>query len=257
VSASFPLLVHVVRFQDNLSKVQQLLTFDQVILNFVLTKLQPIADHQRTLKYVPPDLNLKTVYDVIRTVQKNDSLRAQYREIYNQGLVLAVSHFTSATRELFKAVVVRLLTHGHAPKKLQQLKLDLPVGQLVQKSGDIPDYVASQLVAHSDMSFQDMQSINRGYRDFCGYDPPRDNHVNNIVIGQAFRHAIVHNAAVVDEQLVNQVSAVKPRDLRDTVEIGSQILMTPQEVDLIGKSMLQFLRVIAMKFPAQPVENRT
>ena len=50
-----------------------------------------------------------------------------------------------------------------------------------------------------------MQSVSRSFKKWLGYAPARDERTNDIIVGQAARHAIVHANAVTDERFVSQV----------------------------------------------------
>lgn len=51
----------------------------------------------------------------------------------------------------------------------------------------------------------------------------------------------VHTAGKVDEKLIKQIERAKARDIKLTLNIGEDIRFTPDEVEIIGKSMVNYL----------------
>jgi hypothetical protein len=240
-----PLDKVIVRFQSNLHSVDALMSFDDVILGFVLDKLKQIYHYQKAERYVPKEADIRAIYRQLELIREHKSLQIQYRAIFNQALVLIVSHFSAAARDLFRAAVRDAVANGYMQRKLQHEKLDLTVAQAVRSHQQLPSLVANTLLVRDGMSFQDMQSTQKAFRDFCGFAPERDANLNNIIVGQAFRHAIAHAGAVVDEKLASQLGDVTPRTVRPVLGIGDEILFKPEEVQEVGASMLAYLQSVA------------
>ncbi|HZC81380.1 MAG TPA: hypothetical protein VE222_06610, partial [Nitrospiraceae bacterium] len=78
-------------------------------------------------------------------------------------------------------------------------------------------------VRKTDISFQDMQSIARAFRDYVGFEPTRNENVNDIVLGHACRHVIVHAGAVFDRKALGQVRSAVPRTLKKNINVGDAV----------------------------------
>lgn len=124
-------------------------------------------------------------------------------------------------------------------------ELRITVEDLIEVTSDVPRYVGIALSERKDMSFQDMQSIARGFGRYFGYVPARDERVNNIIVAQACRHAMVHAGGIVDDRLVRQVQSANPRTVKPTLTVGSQIRFSPEEIDEIGRSMQWYIQDLA------------
>jgi len=101
---------------------------------------------------------------------------------------------------------------------------------------------AALLVAQRDISFQDMQSIKRAFEDHLGLLIHKTEDVNDLILGQAARHVIVHSGSVVDAKLVRQVSGAAPRQLKPVVVEGEPLSFSPDEVKALGRSMTRYIK---------------
>ena len=97
------------------------------------------------------------------------------------------------------------------------------------------------LVRKKDISFQDMQSATRAFREYLGCEIARGEDMNDVIVAQAFRHAIVHTAGVVDDRLCSQVANAKPRRLKSVLAVGAPIQFSPTEVHRVGASMTRLV----------------
>jgi hypothetical protein len=90
------------------------------------------------------------------------------------------------------------------------------------------------------------KSIGRAFDQYLGFKPQRNNHVNNIILAQACRHAIVHNGSKADVKLLKQIADAKPRDLKQTLSSDQKIQFEPSEIKLIGESMKHYMRALGV-----------
>ena len=107
--------------------------------------------------------------------------------------------------------------------------------ELVDRAGEL-------LASHRDISFQDMQSIGRAFRDYFNYEPPKDECVNDIIMSQARRRVIVHSGGVVDRKMIAQVRSANPRNLKPAVREGELVQFSEGEIELVAGRMSQYLK---------------
>lgn len=74
---------------------------------------------------------------------------------------------------------------------------------------------------------------------------------NDIILGQAARHMIVHNMATVDAKMLKQISTAAPRDLKPDLTLGQKITFTREEIDLLGDRMEEYVGTLAQKLELQ------
>lgn len=187
----------------------------------------------------------------IEAVRRNESMKHHYGTIFNQCVVLLVSYFASAVQDLFRGTVAYALACGiDVPVSREEVKL---AWRDLAAADDTPHVFADLLVLQKDISFQDMQSIARAFMNYFGITVERDPHVNDIVLGQAARHVIVHAAGVVDPKMVKQLSSAQPRSLKASVTAGEHLAFTPEEVRQLAAAMSRYIDTLIKqlrdKFP--------
>jgi hypothetical protein len=180
----------------------------------------------------------------LKGIHDHDSLSPHYREMLNQCNVLLVSHFSSAVAEIFRTSVTEAVRAGR--QALLKEDIRVPLRDLHEIGTDLADRIGELFVAHRDISFQDMQSIGRAFREYFGYEPPRDEIVNDILVSQACRHAIVHTAGTIDRKMFGQIRGAKPRTLMLTIRENHKIQFTEPEVRLVSDRMKAFLEALVM-----------
>lgn len=141
-----------------------------------------------------------------------------------------------ACATIFQQGVAAALASG-ARLPIVNEKLRISWRGVSQLEGSAEARFAELLIAHHDISFQDVGSVVRAFHDHLKIDIKRTSETSDIIIGQAARHAIVHAGGVVDEKMVNQVSGAKPRGLKDTIKQGDVIRFSPSEVRALSASM--------------------
>jgi hypothetical protein len=237
-------------FAENLASVERLAGFDRIVLDFSISSLTSLQERLGSLTSNPRHL-VTGALSQLRRIRENDSMRPQYEEIFNQCVVLQVSYFASAAADIVRSCVPYLLSRGE-PKALLDEELKLTVGEL---HGFNVDRVGDLIISKRDISFQDMQSINRAFRDFLGVDPQMGEDVNNIICGQACRHVIVHSGAITDERLLAQVRNATPRSLKPEFKLGDRIIFSPEELGILAKSMQNYLTKVASSLPQATPDN--
>lgn len=227
-------------FLDSLSSVHDLLNFDRIVLDFAIRQIRDLVERlTRHHQLDNPRLTAINTLQILEKIRDHDSLRIQYKRVFNQCLVLLVSHFSSTIRDVFQCSIDEAIGIERFDKiNRAQISLSL---QDLKSDTDKERSIGEILAVQKDISFQDMQSIARAFQEYFLINIPKDNHVNNIIVAQAFRHGIVHSGAKIDKRLVKQVEHATPRDVKDRVALGEEILFTPDEVSSIGSSMEKYL----------------
>ena len=238
----------VTSFEANVESVHRLAEFDHLVQDFVLGQLEQLNKRLREDHAIAnPRLAVQQAYTQIKNIRKNDSLRPQYEYIFNQCVVLLVSYFGSALGDIFRAAVSDALTGPGGVKKLLDEKLTVSVRELAELGTDVGAKLGDLLILKNDISFQDMQSTFRTFRDYLGIEIKRDIQMNNIILGQAARHVIVHANAVANTQFMNQVRTAVPRSLKPKLVTDERLLFTPEELRSLGDSMIGFIRILSVR----------
>jgi hypothetical protein len=222
-------------FDQNVQSTYELMNFDQVVMDYaiaVVKKLRETAD----LPYTK-DKVIENAVASLENVRRNDSLRIQYGHIANQCVVLLVSYFDSAARDLFQHFLGEVIREGRTDR-LSKEEIKMTINELASfSSSDLPNL----LVIKKDISFQDMQSISRAFKYYLGFEPQKTDDVNTIIAGHGCRHVIVHAGGVCDHRLIAQVSKAHPRALKVSMELGQRVTFSPDEVERLGTSMHAYL----------------
>jgi hypothetical protein len=222
--------------------VEGLLEFGNLIIAAAVEGLRKVEDELEAK-------HLNSLVDLVRNRArmlkniKSESLRPQYEAMFNQCVVLLVSHFGSAVHSLFRtAVQVALRTNSQLPVVNHELRVSW---QSVIDSDEPKEVLfAELLISQQDLSFQDMQSIGRAFKNHLKVEIPMDRSLNNIIAGQASRHVIVHNAGRVDARMVRQLRDAQPRDLAPSLKPGAPVAFAPPEIRVLAESMTSYLNAL-------------
>jgi len=240
-------------FHINLRSVQELIDFDRTVLD---AAVQIIDGLRVSVDQNHPALadRIGNAVQMLRNVRTNDSMRSHYETIYNQCVVLLVSHFGSALHSIFRlSAPTRLASSAEKDALKDELKFSL--AELNELDFQMRERIGDLLVSKRDISFQDMQSTRRAFKGYLGVEIGSGAHVNNIILAQAARNAIVHSGAVIDVKFVKQVSGAKPRDLKLQVAEGERLAFVPAEVEQVASNMREFVANITRQLDAPPAKN--
>jgi hypothetical protein len=236
--------------RQNIDDVQKLMQFDHVILNFAITTLTDLRDALSKQGIHNPAMTAVNTLQMLKNVRENDSLRSRYEVIFNQCVVLIVSVFASAVADLFREGI-NVLVKGRKAGGLREEELHLKIGDIQDMEFDLTGRLGHLLAEKKDISFQDMKSIHRAFRDYFDVELQRDRIVNNIFFSQASRHIIVHDAARINDRFTKQIAGVRPRDIKGELEGQEMIQFDPNEVRIIADSMLSYFSDLRKKVEAK------
>jgi hypothetical protein len=227
-------------FLENIEAVNRLANFDRVVLDYSIKAIEKLQNNL-LIKFKNESLLATGTLRQLTLIRKHDSMRNQYKEIFNQCVVLLVSYFGSAVSEIFKTYVTSNISELKNKKAFTE-EFKFSPKEMSEYNFNLLAHIGEIIVLKKNISFQDMQSINRSFRDFLGISIERDSTVNDIIVGQACRHVIVHSGSVVDSKMLNQISNTKPRNLKPKIVIDSKIQFEPEEVALLSSSMIKYIK---------------
>ena len=220
-------------FRANVELVYELANFDRLVLGFALSTLDTLQERLKE-RFENERLLVTNALAVLRQIEGNDSLRPKYQHIFNQCVVLLVSYFSAAVSDIFRESFCRGFD-GNLHEKLAEEDLKLSVAELRDLDGAPSDKVADLFILKKDISFQDMQSISRTFARYFDVVVSKDETINDIIVGQASRHVIVHAGSVVDHKMILQVARASPRTLKHDLEEGTPLQFSVEEIRALGE----------------------
>jgi hypothetical protein len=231
-------------FRSNAEDVERLVNFDREVLQVVVLSLEDLHMQLKPI-HGTPQMNGGRVLEVVRGIRDNQSLRSKYSAIFNQAVVLLVSHFSSALGDIFRVAVSTSLEREGNDLLLDE-DIKMTFREMKDRGWNLKTSAADLLIAKKDFTFQDMQSTVRAFDTYVGIKLERDKVTNNIILGQASRHVIVHSGGVATDRMIKQISKANPRTLKPAVSIGEDVVFSATEVIELRDEMLTYLgRVVA------------
>jgi hypothetical protein len=226
------------QFERNLDSVKSVLGMDEELVTFTLTLLKGRQEKLKRLEN--PELDLTNAIRMVESIRKGGTLSKRFDVVRNQSVVLLVSYFGSALSDLFR-LALKNRAATSTSKKLLDFELKLSIADLQQHDFNLVDAFTDYFVEKSAISFQDMGSTVRSFRDFLEVEIPKGAMMNNIIAAQGFRHVLVHAGARVDRKLVNQLASATPRALKPEIAFGDHIQFQDDEIALLIDEMTRFI----------------
>lgn len=229
-------------FEQNVTSVEKLINFDRLVLGMAVDSVQKLHDRLSG----PPHnfdnemLNGKRTLDSLKYIRGNNSLKLYYSTINNQAVVLLVSYFGSAVADLFRQAPVSAV-NTHEADSVMNTEIKLKIKELLEFQSNDKHSIGNILISKSAISFQDMKSIQREFKSYFDIHIKKEDHVNDIILSQACRHSIVHEACIVNDRVLNQVRNATPRDIKTELKLGQEIEFTEQEIGVISSSMKRYV----------------
>lgn len=226
------------------------MSFDRDVLDFAINSVNELQTRLTSLGVDNPRLAATSTLQALRQVRANDSLRSRYESIFNQALVLLVSYFSSVMDDLFRRGTEYAISRSEDSELLRQ-EVKVSVRELKELGGDFSRAIPELLIHTKDISFQDMQSIARAFRAYLDAGVERGEVTNDIIVGQACRHCIVHAGAIADGKLIKQVESASPRRVKTEIHLGDRVQFTPEEVEAVGEAMLSYINTLSKQISAK------
>lgn len=234
-------------FKGNVQSVHKLMNFDRDVQDILIEHIADLSHRLKTQQRITNELlNGERQLKMLRQIRENDSLRPRYEVIFNQAVVLAVSYFGSAIHDLLRLCIADAIKHKQH-KRLLNEEFKVSIADLISNSASLEEAIGDLFITRKDISFQDMQSIGRAFSDYLEITVEKDVTVNDIICGQACRHAIVHDGARVNTRVMRQISAANPRKLKQRLNEGDALKFSPEEVDLLCESMNKYIENLCKK----------
>jgi hypothetical protein len=234
----------IYNFTENSSSVFKLMEFDSMVLNYCINNIEDLnyrIKNNKEIKITSPLLTADSTLKALKNINDNASMKIQYNAIYNQCLVLLVSYFSSSVKELFKKSV-QFLIDNDIPF-LGNLKSDIKLNfeELENSKFNLKKCIVDLVIEKKNISFQDMKSIARSFKEYFDITIEQNNDVDNIILGLASRHTIVHNLSQSDQKFMNQVSFAKRRNIKTGIKLYDSIVFNQDEIKIVNSSMIKYL----------------
>lgn len=239
----------VTSFSENARDVERLIDFDRDVVELMIVSLDALK------RDVPAPIHsfkgrIDRVIEIVRGIRDHDSLKSKYDTVCNQAVVLLVSHFASALGDLFRDAVSQTLVSEDSDGILDE-ELKLTFREMKDRNWDIKAAAGDLLIAKKDLTFQDMQSTVRAFDRYIGVKIEKGQRMNNIILGQAARHVIVHASARVTDRTIKQLEKVYPRSLKPTLELGATLAFAKGEVLELKSEMVAFIDALVAQLRAR------
>jgi len=121
-------------------------------------------DERKQRGIANPEQTGEKLLRVVEPIRNHGSLRPRYETVFNQALVLLVSHFGSTLNSLFGAAVKQTIPNGSPGSPILKEKVTFSVEELSDPAFEPKDSIANALAFASDVSWQDMQSVHRTFK---------------------------------------------------------------------------------------------
>ncbi|MFA6190703.1 MAG: hypothetical protein WC711_04325 [Candidatus Staskawiczbacteria bacterium] len=225
-------------FEDNIAKITLLQESPFIIGKLAMELLGSLESEAGQ---VPACLDVKK--KLSRTIKEIDKLKEhseikeQFSIIYNQSLVLLISHFESLMTDLFVCIIDN---YPFLLKWPEKKKISIDVDILRYSSPTVGALVCKSF--KGEINFQDLQSTIKFLNEFLCLEISLEETIKGkIILFQALRHIIIHNNAIVDEQFLRQIRDNKSRRGYSSEQ---KVLISLEQFDEAKKIFLDFKKEI-------------
>ncbi len=241
-------------FHSNVKSVRELMNFDNIILDYCIQQIEYLDErikNNEELKITSVVFFPQNTLKQLRQIKKNNSFRNMYESMFNQSLVLLVSYFTTAIKELFRAAIQYFVENNN--NHFESIKSDLKFSfqELCKYNFNLSSEIGSLIIGKKNISFQDMQSIIRVFKLYFGVEISKNSDIDNIIFSQASRHTIVHALSIADEKFINQIRNANKRTIKPHIKINEEIVFSTDEIEQVMESMDSFLMMLFEKIKKQ------
>lgn len=234
-------------FYSNVKSVRDLMNFDNTILDFCIEHIESLDEKIKNNEEIKitnvvflPENTLKQ----LKQIKSNNSFRNMYESIFNQCLVLLVSYFTTAIKELFGSTIQYFAENNNGHFETIKSDIKFSIQELSNYDFDLTSEIGNLIIGKNNISFQDMQSICREFKQYFGFNIEKNSDVDNIILSQASRHSIVHALSVSDKKFINQIRNTKSRTIKTNIKLNDAIIFTPEEIEVVIESMNNFFDML-------------
>ena len=234
-------------FESQIDSVTELIQFDKQILDFCIHHLKTLNDR---LKDGAPKINnpyylADNSVMALESIEKNKSFTKHYSIIYNQCLVLLVSHFTLSIEKIFSTVLKHQYSNNELPKSAKnQIQLTLDEMDEVNQN---PNLLKKLLVAKKKLSFQNVANVIKSFENYLGIKIDKDQKLDDIKFAFECRHLIVHSISKADEKFVKNCNSIRNRSIKKAIYLDEEVRFTKSELEFVKYSMLLFMQELTEK----------
>lgn len=237
----------MLNLDSNFSSVSGLVRFDTTLLDLCITHLEALEERIKNNDEIKitqvlyfPGNTLK----MLRDIKSNDSTKLTYGSMYNQGVVLLISYLTSSIKELFTRCLNYWASNNVTSFKDANTEFKITLEELRTSNFNLSSSIGDLIIKKKSISFQDMQSTLKEFEIYFGFKTERSEFVDNVILGQAARHAIVHSLSIADEKFINQIAECKLRTLKTNVSKNDDLKFTIEELDELAHNCKKFFRYL-------------
>jgi hypothetical protein len=227
-------------FRRDLDTVYSLLDFDLFIIELPLSEIKGLKDYAEQHKLPIVRQRADKLEKLLTGIKSHGSTKLSYDTIYNQCIVLTVSYFSATLENLFEYCIESALEFNR-PDSLLSKEIKIRVRDICSIGENPKAHVGEFLVSSNNISFQDMQSISRTFKEYLKVDIEKDELTNDIIIAQAARHIIVHNGSEINSKFINQIALAAPRTVKPEVPQVGRLSFSKEEVSQVGKKMEEYM----------------
>lgn len=228
-------------FEEQLDKVLNIIEFDREYLQITIDQLEEHKDALIKFGIENKRYHPDSPINLLKTLIRSGPSQSKYQPVYNQCLVLQISHFASAISAIFNESLSHYLEKpALISAKAKNLEFRFKLGELIELEYDLSTEIGQIIARKSDISFQDMKSLAKAFDTFFSVKIEKNVNVDNIIAAQALRHVIVHNGEVVDERCLRQLQSASRRTFYREIETGSKIAIHRKHIEAVKKSMLSY-----------------
>lgn len=212
---------YVKQFIDELDKIDKLEQTPKLIKETAIASLKSAAaqsglNHTTKIQLENKEKMLENISDI--------SLADNFRVIYAQMCVLAVSSLEALLKRYFENMLNHPDNINHNTKKLENLKVSL--AELLENKLKFNGRFGNLVVEKASLKFQDLQTIKRNFTDYTtkliNLDKTKE---KELCFYLEIRHILVHKGGVVDDKFVNATNSfganLKNYKVGDHVELNS------------------------------------
>lgn len=230
-------------FYDQLDRVEEIVEFDRQYLEEAIKALNDQKEALEKIGVHNSDHHPDAAISILQALIRSGPEQLKYQSVFNQCLVLQVSYFASAVSSIFNSGLTHYLASpGLLNDSIKKMELKFTLGELMDFGYDLSLDIGRVVSNKSGVSFQDMQSIARGFSKFFDIDIEKDEDVENIIASQAFRHAIVHNGEIVDSKCIRQLQATPKRNFVEKIKENDRIVISHDDLNVVKKSMMNYVK---------------
>lgn len=234
----------VLNFISNISSIQELLSFDKLLLDFCINQIESLDERIRNNNEI--SLTNVRFYPTatltqLKTIREHNSFKLKYETINNQSLVLLISYFTSTLKEIFKSSLEYLALNKKDFFKSIDIDFKISMQELGEYDFNLANNIGELVIKKKDINFQDMQSTVREFKNYLNVEISKNELVDNIILAQASRHSIVHSLSIADEKFINQISKTVKRSLKTNIILNDEIVFTKKELDQVILNLREFI----------------